>query len=95
MAKAHRSIKIERIYLHFLKHLIQCRTITLWYFLFSMHHADSPWIESIVFVIFWNFLVMVDSMEPPWAAVAPAAMTGEAGAVSLHHSTTTAASHLA
>lgn len=49
-----------------------------------MHHVDSPWIESIVFETFRNFLSKVDSKESPEAAPAPAAMSGGARAALFH-----------
>lgn len=75
----------KKSYLHFFIDFIQCRTIRLWYFLLSMHHVDSPWIESIVFVTLRNFLSKVDSREPPEAAPAPAAMPGGGRAAIYHH----------
>lgn len=44
-----------------------------------MHHVDSPWIESIVFVTFWNRFSKEDSRESPEMAPAPAAMSGGVG----------------
>lgn len=71
-----KETQVKMNYLQFLRHFLQCRTIRLWYFLLSMHHVDSPWIDSIVFVTFWNFLSKVASKESPEAAPAPAAMSG-------------------
>lgn len=72
-------------YSHFFRHFIQCRTMRLWYFLLSMHHVDSPWIESIVLVTLRNFRSNVASREPPEAAVAPAAMSTGARAALSHY----------
>lgn len=51
----------------------------LWYFLLSMHHVDSPWMESIVLLRPLNLLSSEASKDPP----VPAAMSTEAN---LYHS---------
>lgn len=63
-------------------HFIQWRTIRLWYFLLSMHHVDSPWIESMVLETFWNLFSKEDSRESP--EIAPAAMSGGAPSGHFH-----------
>lgn len=50
-----------------------------------MHHVDSPWIESIVFVTFWNLFSKEDSRESPEMAPAPAAMSGGARTARYHY----------
>lgn len=68
---------------HFFSHFIQQRTTRLWCFLFSMHHEDNPWMDSIVLLTPWNLRSIDDSsaaaeartpLWPPLAAPDPAAI---------------------